>query len=105
MEALLEFILHVCCQILSNYYYYSSQTEYFIYFQVRVTNLKDAADHIGEVLKRVKKEHLTRAYKIKDWYGYLSPNFVVNGIRSSKSVHLLYLHVFAENSLLFKIFL
>jgi hypothetical protein len=50
--------------------------KYFIYFQVRVTNLKDAADHIGEVLKRVKKEHLTRAYKIKDWYGYLSPNFV-----------------------------
>ncbi|KAJ7948632.1 Nuclear/nucleolar GTPase 2 [Quillaja saponaria] len=34
---------------------------------VRVTNLHDAAEHIGEVLKRVKKEHLERAYKIKDW--------------------------------------
>ncbi|KAK7335303.1 hypothetical protein VNO80_27081 [Phaseolus coccineus] len=34
---------------------------------VRVTNLKDAADHIGEVLKRVKKAHLERAYKIKEW--------------------------------------
>ncbi|XP_057452770.1 uncharacterized protein LOC130744616 [Lotus japonicus] len=34
---------------------------------VRVTNLKDAADHIGEVLKRVKLEHLQRAYRIKEW--------------------------------------
>ncbi|XP_057417881.1 nuclear/nucleolar GTPase 2-like [Lotus japonicus] len=34
---------------------------------VRVTNLKDAADRIGEVLKRVMKEHLHRAYKIKEW--------------------------------------
>jgi len=42
------------------------------YFQVRVTNLKDAADHIGEVLKRVKKAHLERAYKIKEWYGSVS---------------------------------
>ena len=36
--------------------------------QVRVTNLEDAAEHIGEVLRRVKKEHLQRAYKIQDWY-------------------------------------
>ncbi|KAJ0960636.1 hypothetical protein J5N97_001512, partial [Dioscorea zingiberensis] len=34
---------------------------------VRVENLEDASEHIGEVLKRVKKEHLQRAYKIKDW--------------------------------------
>ncbi|KAG6421540.1 hypothetical protein SASPL_118096 [Salvia splendens] len=34
---------------------------------VRVTNLEDAAEHIGEVLKRVKKEHLFRAYRIKEW--------------------------------------
>ncbi|XP_075506547.1 nuclear/nucleolar GTPase 2 [Primulina tabacum] len=34
---------------------------------VRVTNLQDASEHIGEVLKRVKKEHLVRAYKISDW--------------------------------------
>jgi len=32
-----------------------------------VTNLEDAAEHIGEVLRRVKKEHLQRAYKIQDW--------------------------------------
>lgn len=41
------------------------------YIQVRVTNLHDAAEHIGEVLNRVKKEHLERAYKIKEWYGPL----------------------------------
>ena len=35
---------------------------------MRVANLHDAAEHIGEVLKRVKKEHLERAYKIRDWY-------------------------------------
>ncbi|GMP65751.1 hypothetical protein CsSME_00026420 [Camellia sinensis var. sinensis] len=34
---------------------------------VRVTNLHDASEHIGEVLKRVKREHLERAYKIKEW--------------------------------------
>ena len=39
----------------------------FLCSQVRVTNLEDAAEHIGEVLKRVKKEHLFRAYRIKDW--------------------------------------
>ena len=33
-----------------------------------MTNLADAAEHIGEVLRRVKKEHLQRAYKIQDWY-------------------------------------
>lgn len=39
--------------------------------QVRVTNLPDASEHIGEVLKRVKKEHLKRAYKITDWLAFL----------------------------------
>ncbi|PIA45543.1 hypothetical protein AQUCO_01600024v1 [Aquilegia coerulea] len=34
---------------------------------VRVTNLEDASEHIGEVLKRVKKAHIKRAYKISDW--------------------------------------
>ncbi|KAG8364956.1 hypothetical protein BUALT_Bualt18G0052500 [Buddleja alternifolia] len=33
---------------------------------VRVTNLADASEHIGEVLKRVKKEHLQRAHKISN---------------------------------------
>ncbi|KAK3037931.1 hypothetical protein RJ639_031822 [Escallonia herrerae] len=44
-----------------------SETDIVLKGVVRVTNLPDAAEHIGEVLKRVKKEHLERAYKIKDW--------------------------------------
>lgn len=38
--------------------------------KVRVTNLEDASEHIGEVLSRVKKEHLKRAYKVSDWYDF-----------------------------------
>ena len=48
---------------INNYVYHSS----FFLKQVRVTNLEDAAEHIGEVLTRVKREHLERAYKIKEW--------------------------------------
>ncbi|KAI4366079.1 hypothetical protein MLD38_022002 [Melastoma candidum] len=44
-----------------------SETDVVLKGVVRVTNLEDASEHIGEVLKRVKKEHLQRAYKIKDW--------------------------------------
>ncbi|VVB00384.1 unnamed protein product [Arabis nemorensis] len=44
-----------------------TETDIFLKGVVRVTNLEDASEHIGEVLKRVKKEHLQRAYKIKDW--------------------------------------
>ncbi|KAK4576644.1 hypothetical protein RGQ29_027265 [Quercus rubra] len=44
-----------------------SETDVVLKGVVRVTNLQDASEHIGEVLKRVKKEHLERAYKIKDW--------------------------------------
>uniref|UniRef100_A0A5B7B3S1 Nuclear/nucleolar GTPase 2 n=1 Tax=Davidia involucrata TaxID=16924 RepID=A0A5B7B3S1_DAVIN len=44
-----------------------SETDIVLKGVVRVTNLHDAAEHIGEVLKRVKKEHLERAYKIKEW--------------------------------------
>ncbi|KAF5738534.1 nucleolar GTP-binding protein 2 [Tripterygium wilfordii] len=44
-----------------------TETDIVLKGVVRVTNLEDAAEHIGEVLKRVKKEHLERAYKIKDW--------------------------------------
>ncbi|XP_010535110.1 PREDICTED: nuclear/nucleolar GTPase 2-like [Tarenaya hassleriana] len=49
--------------------YQSRDTETDIVLKgvVRVTNLEDAAEHIGEVLKRVKRVHLQRAYKIKDW--------------------------------------
>lgn len=49
------------------YHNKDSETDVVLKGVVRVTNLKDAADHIGEVLKRVKKEHLKRAYKIKEW--------------------------------------
>ncbi|XP_002528567.2 nuclear/nucleolar GTPase 2 [Ricinus communis] len=44
-----------------------TETDIVLKGVVRVTNLHDAAEHIGEVLKRVKKEHLQRAYKIKEW--------------------------------------
>ncbi|KAJ4839665.1 Nuclear/nucleolar GTPase 2 [Turnera subulata] len=44
-----------------------SETDIVLKGVVRVTNLHDASEHIGEVLKRVKKEHLQRAYKINDW--------------------------------------
>lgn len=44
-----------------------SETDIVLKGVVRVSNLQDSAEHIGEVLKRVKKEHLQRAYKIKDW--------------------------------------
>ncbi|KAL1346186.1 nuclear/nucleolar GTPase 2 [Arachis duranensis] len=44
-----------------------SETDVVLKGVVRVTNLQDAADHIGEVLKRVKKEHLKRAYRINEW--------------------------------------
>lgn len=30
-------------------------------------NLEDATEHIGEVLSRVKKDYLTRAYRVHNW--------------------------------------
>ncbi|KAL9667455.1 hypothetical protein QQ045_001814 [Rhodiola kirilowii] len=45
-----------------------TETDVVLKGVVRVSNLQDASEHIGEVLKRVKKEHLQRAYKIQDWY-------------------------------------
>ncbi|KAL2245911.1 nuclear/nucleolar GTPase 2 [Sesamum indicum] len=44
-----------------------TETDIVLKGVVRVTNLQDASEHIGEVLKRVKKEHLQRAYRISDW--------------------------------------
>ncbi|CAA6654429.1 unnamed protein product [Spirodela intermedia] len=44
-----------------------SETDIVLKGVVRVTNLDDASEHIGEVLRRVKKEHLQRAYKIQNW--------------------------------------
>ncbi|KAM0840230.1 hypothetical protein ACQ4PT_059835 [Festuca glaucescens] len=44
-----------------------TETDVVLKGVVRVTNLDDASEHIGEVLRRVKKEHLQRAYKIQEW--------------------------------------
>ncbi|XP_077216030.1 nuclear/nucleolar GTPase 2-like [Tasmannia lanceolata] len=49
------------------YHNSDSETDIVLKGVVRVANLEDASEHIGEVLKRVKKEHLKRAYKIQDW--------------------------------------
>jgi hypothetical protein len=47
-----------------------------------VTNLDDASEHIGEVLRRVKKEHLQRAYKIQEWYVFSPKVLVYYGVSS-----------------------
>ncbi|CAM8896759.1 unnamed protein product [Rhodiola kirilowii] len=44
-----------------------TETDIVLKGVVRVSNLQDASEHIGEVLKHVKKEHLQRAYKIQEW--------------------------------------
>lgn len=49
------------------YQNHDSETDIVLKGVVRVTNLPDASEHISEVLNRVKKEHLERAYKIKNW--------------------------------------
>lgn len=49
------------------YQNHDSETDIVLKGVVRVENLEDATEHIGEVLSRVKKEYLTRAYKVKQW--------------------------------------
>ncbi|KAJ7517359.1 hypothetical protein O6H91_21G020600 [Diphasiastrum complanatum] len=49
------------------YHNHDSETDIVLKGVVRVGNLEDASEHIGEVLNRVKKEYLTRAYKIQSW--------------------------------------
>lgn len=44
-----------------------SETDIVLKGVVRVGNLEDATEHIEEVLQRVKKEYLSRAYKVKEW--------------------------------------
>jgi nuclear GTP-binding protein len=44
-----------------------SETDIVLKGVVRVGNLEDATEHIGEVLSRVKKDYLVRAYRVKDW--------------------------------------
>ncbi|MCO5566744.1 hypothetical protein L7F22_020424 [Adiantum nelumboides] len=49
------------------YQNHDSETDIVLKGVVRVENLEDATEHIGEVLSRVKREYLTRAYKVKQW--------------------------------------
>ncbi|XP_024527850.1 nuclear/nucleolar GTPase 2 [Selaginella moellendorffii] len=49
------------------YQNHDSETDIVLKGVVRVGNLDDATEHIGEVLQRVKKDYLKRAYKIQDW--------------------------------------
>ncbi|KAF6161371.1 hypothetical protein GIB67_009250 [Kingdonia uniflora] len=44
-----------------------TETDIVLKGVVRVTNLEDATEHIGEVLKRVEKKYLQIAYNIKEW--------------------------------------
>ena len=82
--SLFLFHINACVFLLSKLVFYKSFILFLIRicpcFQVRVTNLQDASEHIGEVLKRVKKEHLERAYKIKDWCVSLFYSFNFNKI-------------------------
>uniref|UniRef100_A0A0D6QTK2 Nuclear/nucleolar GTPase 2 n=1 Tax=Araucaria cunninghamii TaxID=56994 RepID=A0A0D6QTK2_ARACU len=49
------------------YHNHDSETDIVLKGVVRVANLQDATDHIGEVLRRVKRDYLKRAYKLQDW--------------------------------------
>jgi len=44
-----------------------SETEIILKGVVRVENLKEPAEHIAEVLKRVKKDYIVKTYKVEDW--------------------------------------
>nr|WCZ58326.1 nucleolar GTP-binding protein 2 [Paratrimastix eleionoma] len=44
-----------------------SETDIVLKGVVRIGNLQDAAEHIDQVLDRVKKEYLQRLYKLEDW--------------------------------------
>merc|ERR1712013_14816 len=44
-----------------------TETEIILKGIVRVENLKEPSEHIGEVLKRVKKDYITRTYKVEEW--------------------------------------
>ncbi|KAF4392064.1 hypothetical protein F8388_004393 [Cannabis sativa] len=61
---------------------HDTETDIVLKGVVRVTNLEDASEHIGEVLTRVKKERLERAYKIKDWT--IAPGVVLDSYEAFK---------------------
>ncbi|KAL3695758.1 hypothetical protein R1sor_009834 [Riccia sorocarpa] len=49
------------------YQSHDSETDVVLKGVVRVGNLNDATEYIGEVLSRVKREYLVRAYKVQEW--------------------------------------
>lgn len=44
-----------------------TETDIVLKGVVRVENIPTPEDHVEEVLKRVKKEHIQRTYKINEW--------------------------------------
>ena len=44
-----------------------SETDIVLKGVVRVENVPSPEDHIEEVLKRIKKEHIQRTYQIHEW--------------------------------------
>lgn len=47
-----------------------TETDIVLKGVVRVENIPAPEDHADEVLKRVKKEHVQKTYKISDWTDY-----------------------------------
>ena len=47
-----------------------TETDIVLKGVVRVENIPAPEDHTEEVLKRVKKEHVQKTYKISDWADY-----------------------------------
>jgi len=44
-----------------------TETEIILKGIVRIENLKEPSEHIGEVLKRVKRDYIVRTYKVEEW--------------------------------------
>ena len=44
-----------------------SKTDTVLKGVVRVPNLDDATEHIGDVLKRCKHQHIVKTYGISEW--------------------------------------
>jgi nuclear GTP-binding protein len=38
---------------------------------VRVENIPSPEDHVEEVLRRIKKEHMVKAYRINEWSDHI----------------------------------
>jgi nuclear GTP-binding protein len=44
-----------------------TETDVILKSVIRISNIKDPADHIPAVLERVKKEYLVKTYGIRSW--------------------------------------